>query len=88
MKVIRNLTRRPLRISLPGGKLLHLGPGQEGRIGDDAVTAALERRIAAGEIEVVGSGGAEHAAPGESGSVPSSTAGHHPPTVVRPKGNR
>ena len=45
MKVIRNLTRRPLRVPLPGGKLLHLGPGKEGRVGDDAVVGALKRMI-------------------------------------------
>ena len=29
---IRNKTRLPLRVPLPGGKKLHLGPGQAGQV--------------------------------------------------------
>jgi hypothetical protein len=88
MKVIRNLTRRPLRVPLPGGKLLHLGPGKEGRVGDDAVVGALKRMIDEGEIVLVDAHGSDRASGTEGGTVHASTTGHHPPTVVRPKGDR
>ena len=38
MKTIRNKTPRPIRITLAGGKVLHLGPARTGQIGDEAVT--------------------------------------------------
>ena len=37
MKQIRNKTPRPIRIGLPGGKTLHLGPTQTAQIADHAV---------------------------------------------------
>lgn len=32
MPTITNTTKRPIRVRLPGGKTLHLGPGQSGKI--------------------------------------------------------
>lgn len=51
---IRNLTRRPLRIPLPGGRNLHLGPGQVGRIAPKALDhPPLQALVEAGEIEAI-----------------------------------
>ena len=52
-----NKTKRPLRVPLPGGKKLHLGPGKTGQISPKAAEhPPLKKLIEAGEIEVVGSG--------------------------------
>jgi len=53
MSRITNKTRSPLRIALPGGKTLHLGPGKSGQISSkDAADGAIRKRIDAGEIAV------------------------------------
>jgi len=89
LKTIVNKTRKPLRIQLHGGKTLHLGPGKTGQIADDAAEEPSVRRLVkAKEIEIQGEGAA--AAGGEqSGTVMhEAPRGHHPKTVVLPKGNR
>ena len=54
MKTVINKTRTPIKIPLPRGKALHLGPGKTGQIRDDAVKhAALEKLVEAGEIQIV-----------------------------------
>jgi hypothetical protein len=89
MKEVRNLTHAPLKIHLPEGKVLHLGPGKTGRISDHAAQApAVRRLVDAGELQIIGEG--DHVeAEVERGHAPhDSTHGHPQPTVVRPKGNR
>ena len=89
MKTIKNLTRRPLRLSLPGGKTLHLGPAQTGKVADNALERpAIRKLIEAGELEV--EGGAHHEGGGSGGgeAAPVATHGHPQPTHVTPKGNR
>jgi hypothetical protein len=89
VKTIVNKTRKPLRIQLHGGKTLHLGPGKTGQISDDAAEEPTIRRLVkAKEIELQGEG--PSASGGEqSGAVPhEAPRGHHPKTVVLPKGNR
>lgn len=55
MQSIRNLTSAPLRISLPGGKTLHLGPGKIAQVEDRATeSAGLKRLVEAGSIEILG----------------------------------
>ena len=54
MPTIKNTTKKPLNVPLPGGKRLFLGPGKEGKIGAKAdehpsVVALVE----AGELEIV-----------------------------------
>ena len=52
MPVITNKTNKPLSISLPGGKRLHLGPGKTGQVAPSAATAgSIKKLIEAGEIE-------------------------------------
>ena len=50
---IKNKTNRPLSISLPGGKTLHLGPRKKGQIAANAVDhPPLKKLVDAGEIEI------------------------------------
>lgn len=89
MKTIVNKTRKPLKIHLPGGKVLHLGPSKTGQISDHAAEEdAIRRLIQAGQIEIAGEaadapGGGETRA-----TTHETTHGHPPTTVVLPKGNR
>lgn len=57
MKEIRNKTAKPLRIPLPRGKTLHLGPAQVAQIADKATElAGIQKLIEEGQIEVIGEG--------------------------------
>jgi hypothetical protein len=77
MKTIVNKTTRPLRVPLPGGKVLHLGPKKNGQIADQAADhPALRKLVEAGEIVIQGEGGAE----GDSGE------GSPAPDAVRGEG--
>jgi len=69
MKDIKNKTMRPLRIPLPGGKVLHLGPQKVAQIADNAPEhPGVQRLIKDGTIEILGkgerSGGGDGAATG------------------------
>ncbi len=51
---IRNKTKRPLRVPLPGGKKLHLGPGKTGQITPKAAEfPALKKLIDDEQLEIV-----------------------------------
>ena len=85
---IRNKTPRPLRVPLPNGRTLHLGPLQEGQIGAHAVDhEPLRKLVEAGEIEVLGGGGT-HVDHRETGHVHDDTHGHHPHDTVKKRGDR
>jgi hypothetical protein len=95
MKTVVNKTRRPLRVPLPGGKVLHLGPSKTGQIADGAAEhAALRKMIEAGEIVIQGEGGAEAGteggagAPGDAAAGGDSTHGRAKSTVIHRRGNR
>ncbi len=89
MKTIRNLTRKPLRIPLPGGKFLHLGPSREGQVAPKALERpALQKLVEAGQVEVVGEGALPGGAAGNAPGPHRSTHGHPHPGVVRSKGDR
>lgn len=50
---LRNKTKRPIRVPLPGGKRLHLGPGGTGQIAPKAADhPPLKKLIDAGELEI------------------------------------
>ena len=54
MKTVSNKTRKPLSITLPRGKILHLGPGKTGQIASNAAEhPAVKKLVEAGEIEVL-----------------------------------
>ena len=89
MKNITNKTHKPLKVPLEGGKALHLGPNKTGQISDKAADLpAVQRMVKAGEIEILGEGAAHAAGPDGAPTGHASTHGHHPPTVIRPKGDR
>ncbi len=53
MTTVTNKTRRPLRVPLPGGKMLHLGPGKAGQIASkDADDPRLKKLVEEGAVEI------------------------------------
>ena len=88
MKSIRNKTRRPLKVHLSQGKVLHLGPGKDGQIStQDMERRGVERLISEGAIEVVGEGGG-YGAGAEAEHVRADKQGHHPNVTVKKRGER
>lgn len=89
MLTIRNKTLQPLRVHLPGGKVLHLGVARTGQVSDDArEEASFQALLEAGKIEIVGESHHPGGGPGPAGGPHGSTHGHGPSAVVRPKGDR
>ncbi|HXO21579.1 MAG TPA: hypothetical protein VOA87_16840 [Thermoanaerobaculia bacterium] len=90
MKSVKNKTHAPIRISLGQGSVLHLGPGKTGQIADHAAEhEAVQKRVKAGEIEVVDEGAhGSNAAGGGSSHVHESTHGFVPKSTARNKGDR
>jgi hypothetical protein len=57
MKTVTNKTQKPLNLTLPRGKTLHLGPGKTGQISSkDGDHAGLQKLAAAGTIEILDEG--------------------------------
>jgi hypothetical protein len=57
MLEIQNKTSRPIRVPLPGGKTLHLGPAQSAQIADNAAEhSGIQKLVADGVIEILGEG--------------------------------
>ena len=57
MREISNKTNKPIRVPLPGGKTLFLGPGKDAQISDQAAeTAAILRLVEEGSIDLMGEG--------------------------------
>ena len=57
MTTISNKTQRPVRVPLPSGKVLHLGPGKTGQISSNAVEhPQLKALVDTGTIEILGEG--------------------------------
>lgn len=90
MKTIRNKTAQPIRVPLPRGKILHLGPHMDGEIADNAVEhAALQKLVKAGTIEILGEGerNLDSGSPGAQ-NIPEQTHGRAKSTIIRPSGER
>ena len=70
MKTVSNKTQQPVRVPLPRGKTLRLGPGKVGEIAANAVDhPALQKLVAAGTIEILADDRAgREGLPGGSGS--------------------
>ena len=59
-KTIWNKSLKPLRITLHGGRVLHLGPNKTGQIAeDDAERPAVKKLIESGELVLVDDASAE-----------------------------
>jgi len=88
MKTIRNKTLKPIRVPLPGGKTLFLGPSGTGQVSDKAVERdALKKLVEDDSIEILdGSGPAQSGGPA-SQRRHGSTQGHRP-GVVKSTGDR
>ncbi|MEO6025598.1 MAG: hypothetical protein ABIR79_01875 [Candidatus Binatia bacterium] len=73
MKTIKNKTTKPIRVPLPRGKTVHLGPNKSGQITVEASEhPGLKKLVEAGEIELIdegpGSGGGGAGGAGGSGA--------------------
>ncbi len=57
MQEIRNATHEPLRVPLPQGKVLHLGPLHTGEVADGTLEhPPFKEMVDAGKIEILGEG--------------------------------
>jgi len=88
MKEILNKTARPLRVPLPQGKVLHLGPRMTARISDGAAAqASIQKLVEEGAVEILEEGdssrGAKPAGPGAA-----TTRGHGGGQPRRSRGER
>lgn len=64
MKEIRNKTHAPLRVPLPHGKTLHLGPLNTGEVAASALEHPPFKKLVDDEkIEILGDGDPEHRNP-------------------------
>ena len=90
MKTIVNKTHRPLKIHLSQGRVLHLGPGKEGRIvTQDAERGSVQKLVEAGEVELFDPGeGPGGPRVGGSGGVSPDSHGHALATGVKKRGDR
>jgi len=87
LKSIQNKTHRPLRIHLPQGKTMHLGPNQTGQISPHAVDhPPIVKLVEAGEIEIFDA--ADPALSTKQGPIPSSRQGHPAVTGRHTTGDR
>ncbi len=87
MPTIKNTTKKPLSVPLPGGKRLFLGPGKEGRIraraGKHPAVAAL---VEAGELEIVPDAG-KSGGKGDGGGSMGGGQGRNPTHTVFKSGD-
>ena len=90
MQTIRNKSRGPVRVGLPGGKVLFLGPGKTGEIGDNALEhPGVQKLVEAGEIEVLGHRSSSEPGPGDRRTPgPGGNQGHRTSTGTHPSGDR
>ena len=86
---ISNKTKRPLRVPLPGGKKLHLGPLATAKIPARADQhPPLKKLIDAGEIEIHDDARTQGTAGSGGGKVMSSSQGGAPTRGLRRTGDR
>ena len=91
MQTIRNTTRGPLKVRLPGGKVLFLSPGNTGEIADKALEhAAVKKLVEDGSIEVLGhrSSSEKMAAESQSTFQGGDQGGHKPSSGGHSTGDR
>ncbi len=89
MKIVSNKTNRPIRISLAGGKILHLGPFKTGQIADTAAERpAVRKLLEAGQIEIHDEGKHSQAGADSGGAPQEAQRGHPQKTSLGSKGDR
>ena len=77
MKTVVNKTMAPLKVPLPRGKSLHLGPKKTGQIADGAAEhAAVMKLVEAGKIEIFDGGDTSKGAAGDASAPHEATHGH------------
>ena len=87
MATILNKTRRPLRVPLPGGKLLRLAPLRRGEVNSKALQhPPLQALVEAGEIEVTHEGKSGGSMGGGSKGLSDAT-GHAMDRTIRKTGD-
>ena len=89
MRIVVNKTHRPLKVHLPQGRVLHLGPRHEGQVTPQALESpGVKRLVESGELEILDQD-SQAASRADDGSGPAAnTHGHHPNTTVRKRGDR
>ncbi|MCP3959065.1 MAG: hypothetical protein GY719_14540 [bacterium] len=89
MHSILNKTHIPLKVPLPRGKVLHLGPDKTGQLHDHAVDhPPIKKLVEAGKIEIIDEGAHGAGAQGDTSSVHASTHGKGPNTTMQKTGDR
>ena len=89
MKTIQNKTSAPLRVPLPRGKKLHLGPGKTGQVAyQDLEHKPLQKLVKDGKIELQGDDSNAETTREQARAPHEVTHGHHPPTSRQVKGDR
>lgn len=88
MKTVVNKTKGPLKVPLPRGKSLRLGPNKTGQIADSAADhAAVKKLVEAGKIEIFDGGDTSRGTGGDGASPHESTHGHAQ-SGIRKSGDR
>jgi hypothetical protein len=88
MKEIQNTSNTPLRIPLPGGKTLHLGPKKVAQIADNATEhPAIQKLVDDGSVKILGAG-ERHESLGEPGNATAHGQEIAKPTFKRGHGER
>ena len=91
MQTIRNTSRGPVKVRLPGGKVLFLSPGKTGEIADKALEhPGVKQLVEDGAIEVLGHRSASEKMAAETQNVfpGSDQGGHRPASGSRSAGDR
>lgn len=89
MKTVLNKTHDPIRVPLPRGKTLHLGPRKTGQISNnDLEHQPLQKLVSEGVLEIKEDAAGGKGTHGEQGAPHAETHGHHPPTSTHVRGDR
>lgn len=90
MRTIKNLSDKPLRVPLPGGKTLHLGPNESGSIRDAAADhQAIKKLAESGSVEVgTSEPGSATSAAGAGRSLGADAYAHGKSSAPRKSGDR
>jgi hypothetical protein len=89
MTMVSNKTRRPLRVPLPGGRTLHLGPEKAGQISSkDAEHPAIKKLAEDSVIEIVDEDARRTQGGGDGGKGRTFVGGHARGSGSRRSGDR